>query len=136
MAPDAAPALQAVLFALLAADADLATLCGGRIHDRRPEPPAFPHVIIGEAESFDDGTKTGAGQVHSLTIHVWSRYRGRIEAKRILAALNAAVHRRVMDLGPAVRWVDGRVIHAGVLDDPDGVTSHGVLRLRVVTEAV
>lgn len=134
MVPDASLALQGAVFAALAADDALQSLCSGRIHDRRPETKAFPHVVIGEADCFDDGTKSGDGQVHSLTIHAWSRYRGRAEAKRILAAIAAALHRRPLALGGGLRWVNARVTYTGVLDDPDGVTTHGVLRLRVVTE--
>ena len=136
MVPDAALALQSALFARLMADGNLLALCDGRIHDRRPESSAFPHVVIGEANCVDDGSKSRPGQVHSLTLHVWSRYRGKAQAKQILAALGAALHCQPLTLGEGSAWVNGRVTYSAVLDDPDGVTSHGVLRLRVVTEAV
>ncbi|MCF4166475.1 DUF3168 domain-containing protein [Zavarzinia compransoris] len=134
MTPDASLAVQQAVYARLAADTDLAALIGTRLHDRRPEGGLFPHVVLGEAEVFPDDSATRTGQLHVLTLHVWSRYRGRAEVKQILAVLAAAFHRLPLDLGADLRCVALRVAHAGVLDDGDGVTSHGILRLRAVTE--
>ncbi|PWR19148.1 DUF3168 domain-containing protein [Zavarzinia compransoris] len=136
MSPDASLAVQGAVFALLAADSGLGALIGPRLHDRRPEGAGFPHVVIGEASCLPDDSCTRAGQVHVLTLHAWSRYRGRAEAKRILAAMTAALHRQVPVLGGAHACVQARVTYGAVLDDGDGVTTHGVLRLRVVTEAI
>lgn len=136
MTHDASLALQQAVYARLATDPDLAALIGTRLHDRRPEGGPFPHVVLGEAEVFPDDSATRTGQVHVLTLHVWSRYRGRAEAKRMLAALSAVLHRLPVDLGDDLRCVALRVAHMGVIDDGDGVTSHGILRLRAVTETV
>lgn len=138
MSPDASLAVQTAVFARLAGDPALAGLIGGRLFDRRPESRIFPHVVIGEAETLADDSATRAGQVHVLTLHVWSRYRGRAEAKRILAALSAALHRQVPALALAgdMACVQAIVTYSAAMDDDDGVTTHGVLRLRVVTEAL
>lgn len=135
MTPDASLAVQQAVYAVLVADAGLAALVGPRLHDRRPEGSGFPHVVVGEASCFPDGSATRSGQAHVLTLHVWSRYRGQAEAKRILGALSAALHRQSLDLGADFDCVSLRVTYGAVLDDGDGVTSHGVLRLSVLTEA-
>lgn len=136
MSPDASLAVQTAVFTRLAGDPALAGLIGGRLFDRRPESRIFPHVVIGEAETLADDSATRAGQVHTLTLHAWSRYRGRAEAKRILAALSAALHRQGLALTGDMACVQVLVTYSAIIDDDDGVTSHGVLRLRVVTEAL
>lgn len=136
MSPDASLAVQTAVFTRLAGDPALAGLIGGRLFDRRPESRIFPHVVIGEAETLADDSATRAGQVHILTLHAWSRYRGRAEAKRILAALSAALHRQGLALTGDMACVQVLVTYSATIDDDDGVTSHGVLRLRVVTEAL
>ncbi|PWR22751.1 DUF3168 domain-containing protein [Zavarzinia aquatilis] len=136
MIPDASLAVQTALFARLAGHAPLSLLIGDRLHDRRPEAGGFPHVVIGEAAVTADDSATRGGQRHEVTLHVWSRYRGRAEAKRILAALADALHRQPLSLAAPHRCVILRVAFSTILDDEDGVTAHGVMRLRVVTEAV
>ncbi|MFA5120006.1 DUF3168 domain-containing protein [Zavarzinia sp.] len=134
MVPDASLALQQALFARLTADGALTALIGPRLHDRRPEPGGYPQVVIGEADVADDGSATRNGQRHLLTLHVWSRYRGRAEAKQILGLLAAALHRQPPALGSGLACISLRVQSTAVLDEGDGVTSHGVLRLLAVTE--
>lgn len=134
MTPDASLALQGALLARLQGHGALIDLIGGRLHDRWPEAPGFPHVVLGEAEVTADDSATRGGQRHDLTLHVWSRYRGRAEVKRILAALAEALHRQPPALAPPHRCVALRVGLTTILDDGDGVTSHGVMRLAAVTE--
>lgn len=68
-----------------------------------------------------------------LTLHVWSRAVGFPQAKAIGAAIRAT-------LGPGVaieagtRLVDFVFDSARYLRDPDGVSSHGVLVFRALTE--
>lgn len=133
MTPDASLAVQTALYARLTAAPALAGPLGGRIHDRRPEALGFPHLVLGEAMAQDDGCKSRDGQSHLVTLHLWSRYRGRAEAKTLLGLVAAALHRQPLDLGPDHAWVASRVVATLVLDEADGVTCHGILRLRVLT---
>ena len=59
------------------------------VFDHVPEGQAFPYVTIGESTAADFSTKTEAGQEHTITIHAWSRERGRKETKQILARIYA-----------------------------------------------
>lgn len=136
MTPDASLAVQTALFARLAAHAPLGLLIGDRLHDRRPEGGGFPHVVIGDGAVTADDSATRGGQRHEVTLHVWSRYRGRAEAKRILSALAEALHRQPLALAAPHRCVTSRVAFTTILDDDDGVTAHGVMRLRIATEPV
>lgn len=136
MAVDASLAVQTAIYARLTAAPALAGPLAGRIHDRRPEALAFPHLVIGEAGAVDNGCKSRDGQSHLVTLHLWSRYRGRAEAKAILDLVAEVLHRQPLELAPDFTWVASRVASVAVLDDGDGVTCHGILRLRVLTTGV
>ena len=45
----------------------------------------LPYVQIGDGTESDWGTATEDGAEHQLTVHVWSRAGGRMEARAILA---------------------------------------------------
>ena len=62
------------------------------IHDHVPASAAFPYVAIGETESVPWGAKDFSGMEHTLTLNVWSRYKGRKEAKQIMAAMCELYH--------------------------------------------
>ena len=46
---------------------------------------AYPYVQIGDDSLSDNSTKDLDGNIHSIVIHTWSRYRGDKEAKQIMA---------------------------------------------------
>lgn len=133
MVTDASLAVQTAIFARLAGATALAGPLGGRIHDRRPEAAGFPHLVIGEASATDKGCKSRDGQSHMVTLHLWSRYRGRAEVKGLIDLVAGELHRQPLALGPDFTWVASRVAATLAVDDDDGVTSHGILRLRVLS---
>lgn len=126
--------VQAAIVAALKADAGVAALVGGRVYDRAPEDAAFPYLSIGpeiaqpfEAQALD-------GWEMSLQLDAWSRKPGRVECRQIMAASYAALH-------DAALSVAGEHLVMVVLelqltmDDPDGVTTHGVQKFRIITES-
>jgi len=71
---------------------------------------------------------------HAVTLHVWSRYGGRAEALDVIAALRGCLH------NAALAVADRRLVFifaqfTDVFRSGDGRTTHGVLRLRAITEA-
>ncbi|RMF11095.1 MAG: DUF3168 domain-containing protein [Alphaproteobacteria bacterium] len=107
-----------------------AGIAGGRIYDDVPENPTFPFVEIGEgdAQPADTDDSEGLDDVH--TLHVWSRHGGSKEVREIMGAIHGEMHQSVL----AATGRDARVIVSDMRDfpDPDGVTLHGVIRLRVI----
>lgn len=104
-----------------------------------PAGAVYPYVVIGEATIVDDGTKTEDGQQHTVTLHVWDRPAdaggpiGYKRTKEIMAAIRAALHDVDLSItGHAT--VMSRVEMQETFLDEDGITRHGVLRLRVVTQ--
>ena len=126
-------ALQKALFAALVADGALGALIADRIYDAPPRDAVFPYVTLGDARVADWSTSTEAGAEHRVVLHVWSRERGKKEAYAVIEAVEAALH----DAPLAVEdhaLVNLRFDFADVGRDPDGVTWHGALRFRAVTE--
>lgn len=128
-------ALAAAIRAGAMADAGVKALLGdpARIYDDPPPDPVFPYVSLGRVESRSADAANVNAIEHALTLHVWSRYGGRAEALDVIAALRTALHN-------APLTVTGRTLvllfaqFADVFRSGDGRTTHGVLRLRAVTE--
>ena len=126
-------ALQKAIYAKLVADDAVGALVGDRIYDVAPRNAAFPYVTIGRATETDWSTGTEDGAEHRLTLDVWSRQHGRSECLAVAAAIRAALHDAALPLdGHAL--VNLRCEGIDTARDPDGITFHGVLRFRAVTE--
>ena len=126
-------ALQTAIHAALVADAGIGAIVGDRIFDAVPRVATFPYVTLGDARAADWSTGTEPGAEHRVTLHVWSRARGKSECWAVLAALQAVLHDAALALeGHAL--INLRVEAADVGMDRDGITWHGVVRLRAVTE--
>jgi hypothetical protein len=126
-------ALQKAVWAALVADAATGALIGDRIYDQPPRNVVFPYATIGPATVTDWSTGSEDGSEHRLTLHAWSRERGLSECHAIVAALRTALHDATLSLdGHAL--VNLRFETAEARRDPDGITFHGVLRFRAVTE--
>jgi hypothetical protein len=88
-----AAGLQARVFARLAADPALAALVGGAIHDAPLglAPAATDYVTLGEETVRGFATKTSDGAVHDFSVTVHSGQDGFERAKRVAAAVCAAL---------------------------------------------
>src|SRR4051812_241898 len=88
--------LQAAIVAALNADATLQGLVGNppRIYQQAPGDGAWTlaYVTIGEAQNVPDLAECIDGSEIFVTLHVFSRGKGYEEAKRIVAAIEAALH--------------------------------------------
>jgi hypothetical protein len=93
----------------------------------------FPYVTIGDDTAIDWDTDTSVGKEATITIHSWSRYRGRKEVKEIQGAIYETLHLSQLP-------VDGydTVLcfseFSESLVDPDGLTRHGIQRFRIILD--
>ena len=94
----------------------------------------FPYITIGEDVLSEWGATDTDGAAGSITVHAWSRKRGRREVKVLqgeiydqlhLAALTITGHSTVL-----IHWETS----SSALD-PDGITRHGVQTFRVIFHA-
>ncbi len=126
-------ALQKAVVAKLIADAAVGALIGDRIYDAPPRDVAFPYLTVGQTSLADWSTGTEAGAEHQLVLHAWSRERGKKQCYAIMDAVEATLHEAALTLeGHAL--INLRFEFAETRRDPDGITYHGVMRFRAVTE--
>lgn len=113
--------------------APLQALVSDRIYDEPPADAVFPYLTLGRVESRPADAASREALEHVITLHAWSRHGGRAETLDIIAALRGALHNA--PLAP-----DGHKLvlllatFTDVFRSGDGRTTHGVLRLRAITE--
>jgi hypothetical protein len=126
-------ALQKAVVAALVADTAVGALIGERIYDAPPRDATFPYVTVGQVNTTDWSTGTEAGAEHQLTLHVWSRERGKKQCYAIAEAVEAALHDAALTLEDHA-LVNIRFEFAETRRDPDGITFHSAIRFRAATE--
>ena len=94
---------------------------------------AFPYVTIGDDIVSEWDTDTSTGFDTEVTVHAWTRYRGRREVKLIQEAIYDALHLHSLSI-PGWHTVLCLFLTADSFMDADGITRHGVIRFRLVTE--
>jgi len=106
-----------------------------RVYDRAPQDVVFPFLQIGDIQTISDGADCLDATEVYVTLHVWSRAIGQVEARTLAAAARTALHEWLPTL-TGYRCVEH--VHQGTitLDDPDGITSHGVLTFRALIDPV
>lgn len=129
---DPALPLQAAYVARLRAQV---AAVSGRVYDRAPQPTTFPYLQIGDIQTISDGADCLDSTEIFVTLHVWSRGIGQVECRQIAAACRSALHEWLPAL-VGFRCVEHTHQDTRTLDDPDGITSHGVLTFRALVDPV
>ena len=101
------------------------------VFDDVPENTAYPYIVIGEETATNIDTKDKDAHEHTLTIHVWSQYRGRKEIKNIMSSVYTTLHNASITVSGA-SLVNIRHEFERTLLESDGITRHGVIRFRAV----
>jgi hypothetical protein len=130
----AAADLQKALFGALAGNTALVSVLGGaKIFDHAPASVAFPYVTFGRTSVYDWSTSTESGTEQLLTLHVWSKARGKKETLDIMECVRAAFDQAPLDLDDH-HLVNLRLNYSEAHYDDDLDVHHGLLRFRAVTE--
>lgn len=109
-------------------------IVGTKVFDTVPADTPAPYIHIGTAQVLDDGTDCADGWEVFTDIDIWSEPDA--GSKLEVMEIGAAVVPRLL----AITAVDGfKVIisaieNARYLDDPDGVSKHGIITVRHVLE--
>jgi hypothetical protein len=122
--------LQKTVFDTLDGDSNLQSKVSD-VYNFVPQNTAYPYVQVGDDSMADNSTKNLDGNIHSIMIHTWSRYRGDKEAKEIMARIYELLHNSSLSVSGA-SLVNARFETSDILNDPDGITKHGVQRFRFV----
>jgi Protein of unknown function (DUF3168) len=133
-------AVHKIVLDALQADVPLSALVGERIYDNVPQnlnsaaqADVFPYVTIGEDVHTAWDAHYEVGSSASITVHTWSRARGRIETKNIQGAIYNALNRKVFtSAGYDIIGTDFEGSETFI--DADGFTRHGVSVFRVLLQ--
>lgn len=109
---------------------------GYTIYDDLPKQVDFPYVVMGEMTARDWSDKFEPGQEVYSTIHIWSQYAGRKEAAEMGDGILQALSKSPLDLSPNFRAVLDELDMNELIIDIDGITRHGILKLRYLIEEV
>ncbi len=127
------PLLKAVRDALLAATA-VTDKVATRVYDNVPQQTAYPYIRVEAGAQSYFGTKSFDGGEHTLSVHCWSEYHGMKEIGEIMSAVHDALHKASM-MVTGHTLVTMHVEFQDAFVEADGVTRHGVQRLRALTHA-
>ena len=121
--------LQKAIYQILAASLPLQSIVAGRIFDEVPQGEDYPYIVIGDDDlkPWDLDCKLGFEAL--ITIHAFSRYKGRKEAKEIGAKIYDLLHNASIvtdNFKSAVCVLDMQT----TMVEGDGVTRHLVVRFR------
>lgn len=100
-----------------------------QVYDQPDGGAVFPYVTFGEIVKLPNHSKDLRFCNYTVTLHVWTRSAGSVQAQSLMADITDELDNTVLDLGadtPSVYFVSSTVIK-----DPDGATQHGVLRFQV-----
>jgi hypothetical protein len=123
--------LQKALFSTLNGSVTGMESASVSVYDDVPENTAYPYVVIGEESTSNNGSKDLDGLEHTITLHVWSQYRGRREIKEIMESVYSLLHNTAITVSGA-SLVNIRQEFSTTLAENDGITRHGVMRFRAV----
>jgi len=130
----AAAELQKSIVATLRADASLTALLGGpKLFDHAPASVAFPYITLGRTSAYDWSTATEEGSEHLVTLHVWSKGRGRKQTLDILQRVRLLLHGQALTLS-GFALVNLRQEFAEASYDDEQDVEHGAMRFRAVIE--
>lgn len=112
-------------------------MVSSRVYDHTQTTVEFPYIQIGATQAVYDDATCIDGSTCYITLHIWSRAVGSVEARKISDQIAAALHEWTPDLSAdGFAFSDGRLNSAQVTQDPDGITSHGILTFEAQTERV
>ncbi|TMV84479.1 DUF3168 domain-containing protein [Thioclava sp. BHET1] len=132
---DAASELQKLVYQTLLADAAVAALVADRIFDGIPADAIYPAVSFGPSDFLPQPAAGIVLKEHDLQLDVWCQDQGRKRpCKEIVGAVSAAVDFAPLLLPAPLRLVQIWVRRTQVLDDPDGITTHGIIGLAAQIE--
>ena len=124
--------VQKAIFSTLSDDSTLDSLIGNnKIYDDVPQGTDYPYVQIGEETTIDAGLKDKDAQEYTLTVHIWSRYRGNKETKEIAERIYTLLHNSAISVTGA-SLANIRNEFFTVLVEDDGLTRHGVMRFLAI----
>jgi len=103
------------------------------VFDNVPQNSPYPYVVVGDDTAVPWDTDDSLGTEATVTVHAWSQYRGRAEAKELLEQIYAALHRQDIAVENAVT-IESIAEFQQTIVESDGLTRHGIIRFRITVD--
>lgn len=134
--------LQQAVFTRLSNYTALTSLLSGQgIYARKPQDDAsesttpFPYVTFDFPSVLPWDTDNINGAEAVLRVHVWSRSQSALVGQAIMDAAYDALHKFQITISGA-NTMDCLFLRSQSMDDPDGVTTHGILDFRITYDGI
>ena len=105
----------------------------GRVFDKATEDEAYPYATLGPSYWGDDSVECIEAREITLQVDVWhsSSSKGELEdlVDDVTAALKGWADTTALTMHPA------EISLVRIMDDPDGVSVHGVIQIEAIVEA-
>lgn len=125
--------LQRAIYAKLNADLSVPVYDHVPQADDPSDDSDYPHVVIGEEDFNAWDTDLTVGYDVTITIHVWSRKRGRTETKQIQQQIYNSLNRATLTV-TGYDFISIDFTFADSAMEPDTLTRHGVIRFRCLLD--
>lgn len=103
---------------------------GYKVFDYVEHSTEYPYLVVGTPETKEFITKTNFGEEVIFTIHAWSNYKGKKECYEMLDSALKTVSKKHLELNEEFKVFKTEMLTLTVIDDIDGRTQHGILRLK------
>jgi hypothetical protein len=103
------------------------------VFDNVPQNSPYPYVVVGDDTAVPWDTDDSLGTEATVTVHAWSQYRGRAEAKELLQQIYTALHRQDIAVENAVT-IESIAEFQQTIVESDGLTRHGIIRFRITVD--
>lgn len=105
------------------------------VYDGVPSAAAFPYVEFGASDFVPDNVDCITGRVETIQIDVWSRNQGKKHPTKVIVdEIYNVLHEQTLTMDDPYACATCDVVLARVMDDPDGITTHGVVQVSVAVE--
>jgi len=125
---------QDLVLARLEASAAVTAIVDDRIVDGNYDGLAYPNITFGASDFTPDDADCIRGREETLQLDCWTREGGKKwPCRKLVDAVKTALHDAdgVLSTGALVLM---RVDLVRVFDDPDGITTHGVVQVTGIIE--
>lgn len=120
----------------LKADAQVSALVGSRVYDGAPpiKSRTYPDITFGANDYTPEDYQCIFGRDETFQLDCWTREHGRkAQCRDLVDAVKAALHEADLTL-TVNALVRIRVVLVRVFNDPDGLTTHGVVQVTADVE--
>jgi hypothetical protein len=105
---------------------------GVQVYDKVPKQSKLPFVAFGDEEITPANTKVSTGESNTVTLHIWSKYNGRKQVKKIMDIIAAAVYAMPLTLPSGARITLLNLDAANIIEEEQESLYHGIMRFSFI----